>query len=212
MTKRQGRVVPSQPPMTIRHGEGEAVGVSRISKSADGKSVILGINLASAPVPGRKYVANQVGVVSDEDEICLLFGQSNRDRNAGLRSLLEIHMSREGVGNFVAVLEQVDAGLKSWSSANKLKPRSLVTIDKDAPQTVALSANFVAVAYAGSETTLDFYMASSFALDQIVKQSRDFLNLEPMVRVNLPSRWFLSLVERVLSIGGQSVEREKEAT
>lgn len=131
----------------VREGEGAYVTTVNHGKSADGTEMTFGLDIGTAPVPDRKYVTNQVYVASNDEEICLLFGQKRRDGN-GLRSLLELHLSPDGLKNFAKIFTQVISNLKAALAVQKLIPLPLVPITEDAPQTVALSANFIAIGFA----------------------------------------------------------------
>src|SRR5882724_4923678 len=87
--------------LALRPGEGATIDVIRQTlPSTDGvTAVLVSLDLGQAPVPSRRYVSDQVGIVSAESDIRLLFGQ-RKISGTGLRALLVIHMTPESIHMF----------------------------------------------------------------------------------------------------------------
>ena len=87
-----GQIVP------FREGEGSLVPVQMQLIERPGLPTVtqFGLNLSTAPVPNRKYVADIFDVHVDRGMAYLLFGQRKLDGNK-LRSLIVVHFSERSV-------------------------------------------------------------------------------------------------------------------
>jgi hypothetical protein len=166
----------------------------------DGNTIAqMGINLAAADVPDRKYYADICGISSRRGTVNLMFGQEKVDES-GLRSLLVVQMSEFAVGRLLATIDDVKSPtFQEQATAINLPTELLTEKIAEPPQAIALPANIVLCAAAGNEACADFYMASPFALGNVMKSKR--LALDPVVRVNLRSTLFLSMLDGLRKLG-----------
>ncbi len=116
------------------------------------------------------------------------------------RSLLNVHMSRESMGRFVSSLQKMSGPtLAEITVAAKIDIGSLTKTIVEPEQAFALTANLAITAISGNETCLDFYQASPFAIRNVMQTKK--LPLDPVVRVDMPTALFLSLVEGIRALG-----------
>lgn len=185
----------------LRPGEGALVQVTRHDlPQPDGtKAVTIGIDLGNAPVPDRKYVADAASVIRAVDGIRMMFAQHKLGKGQGLRSLLVVHLSVDALRNFSSSTEPLIETLREHGDICGPNDIPLIEIDEEPAQTIAFTANFVVCGYAGSEATIDFLHSSAFVIDHMVKSGRQ-LAVDPIVRVSLPSRLFLNLLDVTVAI------------
>lgn len=188
----------------LRPGEGAVL--RAIHTPSDG-GVNAQFSLMDAPVPERKYAADAVTILDGSEEFRVVFGQRETIGD-GLYSMIVVHMSRDALNNLSEGLSEVLGPLGKYLQTNSISVGQLFEIKRDAPQTVHFSANIVALGYASREGTMDFYSASSFALDRVRKQGRE-LQIDPIVRVSLPSRYMVALLQRIAAIVGVKEAGEK---
>ena len=162
---------------------------------ADGQTTAsLGIDLSSAPVPDRRYVADVVSVIHGKDVIKLLFGQEKI--SSGLRSLVIIHMAQFAVSSFVsAVLDMKKPTLAEVMKISNIDVGLLSSIPDEPEQTVAMMASVAAAAVSGQEACVDFYQISSFARLNVMASKK--ISVEPVVRVELSTSLLVALVEKL---------------
>ena len=187
-----------------RTGEGTPIDVVQHSVvKPDGTGVaVLGINLAQAPVPERRYVAD-VGTVSFESgTIKVMFGQRKLSSEA-LRSLVVIHMSPNAVAQFLDSVKGMEKpSLDEIGQKIGIEPEVLAKAFSEEPeQTVAFAANIVAVAVAAKESCLDFYQASSFSIAGAVSSKK--LPVDAVVRVDLRTSLFMGVVKELQKIASK---------
>ena len=183
--------------MDNRPGEGVFLdAVVNTFVGTDGKTIAqMGINLAAAQVPDRKYYADICGITSFRGTVKLMFGQE-RVNSTELRSLLVVQMSEDSVGRFLSTIDQVKnpTFLEAAASAtSKFELEPLTTKITEPVQAIALPANLVFCGVSGTDACADFYQASPFAIGNVMKSKR--LALDPVVRVDLRTSLFLSLIE-----------------
>lgn len=185
---------------TYRQGEGVTLALQQTtSPSTSGKTdVEFSFNLASAPVPERRYAADFCGVMPGKGVVYLLFGQRRLDSETNLRSLLSIRLTFKDVRKFVESLSSMGDTPSSGLSLAKIvenlgaEPEAPATQIVEPEQTLGLDASFAAAAVSDSVASLDFYHLSPFALHQAPKLKQ--ISVDPVVRVTFSSAQLLGLV------------------
>jgi hypothetical protein len=182
-----------------RPGEGAIVEVARRQvTNPDGSTGLeLGLDLAVAPVPEKRYIADIVSLTFEDGVVQMLFGQRKITRSAALRSLVVIQMTSTATAQFIKTLIGFEPTARKWLEENDIHWK-LGTIEEEPEQTVTLFANIIGLAFAGREACMDFYHASAFSLHQ-VQQNRK-MAVEPVVRVILASGLLLSLIDKLHEI------------
>lgn len=198
-------------PRGNRPGEGATLSVVRQQTTGVSgvTSISLTVDLASAPVPERRYVADVGMVVLDLEGAQLVFGQSKVSGN-GLRSLVIVHMSAYGVHQFLRSAPDMMETVRKFMQQNQLTAESLAKIDEEPSQTVALAANLIAASFSRTEACMDFYYASPFVVRQ-VKAGGDFA-ADPVVRVSLPMTLLYAICEKLETMKAQLLSPEDEQT
>ena len=198
-----------------RQGEGVPIDiVHQTALSTDGTTVaVIGINLAQAPVPDRRYVA-EVGAVDYSNEtVKVMFGQKKMSPSGMLRSLVVVHMSPRAVRQFLTSVKQMQKPSLSELMQKIGLERENIAADlgEEPDQTVAFAANIVAVAISGREACLDFYHASSFAMANAINSKK--LPIDAVVRVDLRTGLFGGLIDEMKKFESKFPrEAEEEAT
>jgi hypothetical protein len=182
-----------------RPGEGVIIETSRkmIPLPNGTSSFEISLDMGSAPVPERKYVANTASVTFEGEFVSMLFGQHTvGTRPRRLRTLIVISVSSAGALSFLKSLEPISAQLKilreQLGSGLALED---IEEEPPAPQTVALAANLIVLSFSGREAVIDYYHASPYVLSQL--QMNGKLAVDPVVRVILPSGLLLSIIAKV---------------
>lgn len=159
------------------------------------------VDLRSAPVPERKYLAESCDVRLRPSSVALLFAQE-RFGTGGIRSLLVVQVSPSGIARFLKSIDDIKPGIEELAAQLGISAdESGVEIEQEPPQTIALSASMILTAVSGDEACLDFFKASPFSMST-AQQTRK-LALDPVVRVDLSSSLMLSLVEKMRDIAPQ---------
>jgi hypothetical protein len=128
----------------------------------------------------------------------LIFGQNSLG-GGPLDTALVIRMSPMAGRQFAESTDQMEnPGLNAIAENVGITAESLVQITVRPHQTANMVANFVAAAVSGYETCLDFYHASAFAMRNVAHQNS--LELEPVVRVDMRTSIFMSLVSEIQAI------------
>ena len=182
----------------VRHQTPGVSGVTNISLTVD---------LGSAPVPERRYVADVGTVILAHEGARLVFGQS-KVSGSGLRSLIVVHMSAYGAHQFLRSTPDMLKTAKKFMQQNQLTVGSLTEIGEEPNQTVALAANLIAASYSGTEACMDFYHASPFVVMQ-VKAGGEFA-ADPVVRVSLPMVLLYAICEKLETMKAQLLSPENE--
>jgi hypothetical protein len=168
-----------------------------VSNPDGSKAVFVGFDMALAPVPDRKYVADAANFIQADDSAKLLFGQ-RKISGSSLRSLLVVHLSNESLTQLADISRQISVQLSAYLKERKLDTISFLDINEEPAQTIGFSANIIGCAYAGTEATMDFFHASAFAMHQaLTNASAPQLGLDPVVRVNIPSRLLSTILAAV---------------
>lgn len=161
----------------------------------DGKTtMVLAGNLADAPVPDRRYLAELASIVYKNETVQFLFAQEKL--SSSLRSLLVIHMSTSAARSFASSVEKMsNPSLEEIAKITHLAPVSLPNINDEPDQTVALVANRVGVAVSGREASLDFYQVSISSLVNMITTNK--IGVEPVVRVDIRTSLLIALIKRI---------------
>lgn len=190
--------------LTVQHysrpGEGALIATVRpkIGPSGEANSEHLSIDLASAPVPDRRYAAEVGAVVQSQDMLRILFGQT-KAIGKGLSSLLIIHVSFRAARAFLHSASGVVKNASDHLAKYNVEKASLLELEgqTEPTQTATVEANVIAAAFAGREACIDFYHASSFALHGFGITGKFYA--DPTVRVTLAVPLFIAIYEWLLS-------------
>src|SRR5690349_345088 len=118
---------------TSRPGEGARLAITDTRKEPNG-GTSMAVDLGNAPVPERRYVADQAAVVrTASGGFRLVFAQSKLgEMNPALRSMLDVQMSARGVRQFVDSLDRVREPLGRLG----VQPMALMEEFAEPPQAV----------------------------------------------------------------------------
>lgn len=182
-----------------RPGEGEAVLVTRHhSANPDGTTTLsLAIDMSSATVPDRRYVADIASVMRNGDMVKLIFGQS-KVAGQGLRSLVVIHMAGLAVHQFLRSMPSLVKTMEDFSSQRKIAKADLANISEEPKQTVALAATVIVASISGRDGCLDFYYSSPYVAVQVA-QGGKFV-VDPVARVMLPMNLLHAIYKKLESM------------
>ncbi len=208
----QGRQVSPATPYSLRPGDGIEIEVKVDQQViADGRNLArFGFSAANLNVPDRRYTTDTCAVAMSESgrSIKIIFAQERVD-GSGWRSLLVVHMSREGIARFLTTANLISGpSLEELASANRIEAELLASKFDEPSQAIALSANVVLVAAAGAEACLDFYQASPFSMMAVIASKK--IALDPVVRVDLRTSLLLGLLEKFRSLGIKADEFEPQ--
>ena len=194
----------------IRPGEGYVLDVvHRERPRPDGTTVSsIGVELGSAPVPERRYVCDVASVNRGEQGVQLLFAQAKVGSSA-LRSLLVVHVSGGGVGQFLRAMEEMGPRMRSYLQRTQPHLRErLIDLPEEPQQTVALAANLIVASHSGQEACLDFYHASAFSFHAVKLGGN--LAVDPVVRVFLTTSLFDAIYAKLEELKSSMPEEESE--
>lgn len=186
----------------VRPGDGAPLPM-RVSQavSVNGRTITsMGVDMSTAPVPDRKYVADIYGIVQAASTTKLLFGQQRIGRQE-LRSLLVVHMSTKSIQQFLENLPDGSGGnarFEDVASEFQLTAELPAKIVDEPSQVVAFKASAIVAAMSGPDACLDFYQVSPSAL--IAARNADVIAVDPVVRVDVPSAILLGLAKELLRI------------
>lgn len=169
-----------------------------IEMRPDGKSVLaVSLDLSSAPVPDRKYLADVASIISTSHSIKLLFAQNKL--NGDLRTLLVVDISSEVAQKYIkAVDEMPGTNFQQIAALNK-QPIPELSIFTDEPeQTIAFKANALSGAVSGLDACLDFYYISPVAMRNFMQT--DKIDIDAVVRVDMHVNLFVSLINELRKI------------
>ena len=184
--------------VTVRPGEGSVIGsvVQRVPYPDGSIGVSLSIDLKTAQVPDRRYVANTACVHHEGDVVTLVFGQKRLGSGHGFRSLVVVDMHSPSIHNFLRTCARMMTSISSYMDKNRVQRAELAQINEDVPgQTVTFSSNFTGAGFTGRDACIDFYYSSAFALE-VAGKGGDFV-AEPVVRVQLPTPLLRAMLERL---------------
>lgn len=192
----------------VREGEGTPIAVRvRYDVGVEGQSVgQLEVDVGSAPVPDRRYVADMYGVYTEEGMFQLVFGQ-RRLKSKDPRSMLIIQLSRVAVQQILANVDQVkNPTFVEIVKAMGRAPAAPNDFQSEPAQTVELSANLVLTAMAGDEAVIDFYKASPFSFHAAPHRGK--LSVDPIVRIETRSDITMGVIQELRARVASEAVRE----
>lgn len=183
----------------LRPGDGEVLRVIKQPlPQLDGSTLLeVGFDLAEAPVPARRYIAEIAQVVQEPELVRLCFGQ-RLVVGKGLRSLLVLNMTPDHLADFLRSCDQFWVNVQSQVKSSGIEPIPLYRITEEPSQTVSMAVNLIAAAYASREACLDCYHISPFTFRAL--QHSDHIGLNPVVRIDLPTSLLYSLLKALLEL------------
>lgn len=187
-----------------RPGEGALIDIARrTSLSPDGSNITaVEVDLSSAPVPERRFLADTAWVDYRAGLVRLMFGQQRVDRG-DLRALVVLCFTIEDLRHFLGTSKALVENLKAYLGNSSTPTEELEPVTAEPPQAVSMFANIMAVAYAANQASIDFYHASAWALHQLRNAQNLKLALEPMVRVILTSSLLFALLGKLEAVQSQ---------
>jgi hypothetical protein len=172
----------------------------KVSTSGETVSSV-GITLATAPVPERRYVADVCYVKHDSVGVKIIFGQQKLIQGL-LRSAIVIKMSRRGVSQLLSSVDEIsNPSYAEIAERERFTPISVQEPESEPEQVITLAANLAISAMSGEETSMDFLQMSPFAMAVLAKGAHQ-APIDPVVRVDLHSEVFLGLLESLRRIPG----------
>lgn len=196
------QISPSTPMTSKARQEGFPLSLLKLPHVLDSgkESAAFGIDISAAPVPQRRYSAEVAGIRKDAGDVVLLFGQRYPDSEE-LDSLLSIRINPIAAVQLLDSIESMKSpGLANIVSAMNIQTAPLATTFGRPVQMAKTVANLAAIAVSGFETCIDFYHASAFAMIKATKGTE--LAVEPVVRVDIQTAVFVSLVKELKAIRG----------
>lgn len=167
------------------------------SPEPDGSSSMsVGLDVSELAVPEKRYAADVAGLVIDDVQAKLLFGQNRLD-GAGLRSLIVVAMSFDGVHRFVGTCGSFIRENAEFMRENQISAGTMLELSQEPDQTVSMTANIATAARAGREATIDFYHVSPSSVHFLRKHKRDVLAVDAVVRVDAPLGVIAALVQEL---------------
>lgn len=192
---------------TVRPGEGHPIHVTRTQEiGVDGRTTaVMQGNIANAPVPDRKYVADGYEVLVKEGSVRILFVQK-KVVGDGLRSLLEIHLGSKAVEHFNSSLPTgKDRPTFEQTAANEgISASPPMHIAEEPAQSVALIANAIYAAFSSGDACMDFYQISPASIHAARQTST--VGVDPVVRVDLQTSKFLGLCNELKKIESTNLQ------
>lgn len=170
-------------PVRIRIGEGKA----------DQGLIEMWLDYEKAEVPSRAYFADYLDVVEGRADVTLIFGRLVPGSQA-LRTQVEISFPRD---SFVGQLWKGSRDMHELlrKNPNLLRLPSLEEVTLSAIVHTS-RANNVFMATLGEEAILDFYYIAPSEIHFVRMGRRNQVNLEPVIRVSLPSPLVLEFLDK----------------
>jgi hypothetical protein len=184
--------------------QGEVVASDPITVGPDRT---INIDLAKLPSPLNVYDADFAWIEHHAGRVSLLFGKGNRDEPGKLRTRLEVRYPPENlVGNFWRNSREFHRKLRAYVDkwpADGLRD-SVDPAKMPAGRDHSECANFEAIAHAGTEAVIDFYLMPPVGIARYAQgQGSAGLKFSPVVRVHLS---IFELI-RLLDASGSVVEQ-----
>jgi hypothetical protein len=164
-----------------RPGEGAIIEINRkMTPKPDGTFEFqIALDLGSAPVPDRRYVADAAHVTYSNSVVSLIFWQK-KITSSEARSMVVVTIASAAV---LQHLQNAEAQMNSLMKSVYANEGTLEALPMEPLQTVCLAANIIASGWSGREACIDFYYASPFVLGMLPKNGK--FSAEPIVRVTL---------------------------
>lgn len=164
----------------------------------DGDATSVGIDVSNAPTPDREYAAEFCFAEEKAGELRFIFAQGALVGDE-LDSALIVRMNPQAAGLMVTSIAGMKApSLTEIADAMQLKAMPLAPINTRPRQMAMAVASFGATAISGYDTCIDFYRTSPFAMREL--SITNHLAVEPVIRVDIRTGQFLSLVEQMKQI------------
>lgn len=192
-----------------RPGEGVLVDVQfPPNTSITGAGVItFTANLSGVEVPSRRYSADTCFLDYSNGMFSLLFAQQ-KFKTEDLRSLLIIKLAASAIQQFLNMLTSTpQPNILTLLTTKRGQIKSLPILKDEPKETVALKANIIIAAINGHEACLDFYYVSPFSKTEAAKTKK--LALDPVVRIDLQTSNFLSVISELTEKMAQVPDSEK---
>lgn len=165
----------------------------RITNPTDARGLIeLSLDYEKAEVPSRAYFADYVDVLEGRADITLLFGRLTPGTKK-LRSQVEISFSRH---SFVGQVWRSTREMHEMLRKNEKLELPPVEDVQYSDMVHTSRANNVFMAVLGEESIADFYYIAPSDLHFVRLGRRDNVNLEPVIRVSLPSPLVLEFLNK----------------
>jgi hypothetical protein len=185
---------------SIRPGEGAAqVEVNFVPRSnvSDKGKVAAQINLATVPVPHRRYSADVAAVNYWKETVQLLFAQKKLSGD-DLRSLVIVKMNADWAKRFLDSIADAEVPFDKYATTNNIANDAMVVVEEEPKDTVAFDANFTLAAISGRQACLDFYYSSPFAFS--ASQGAKKLAVDPVLRVDLRAGLLMGVIDGIRKI------------
>ena len=177
--------------------------------SPDSQFVTFGLDMSSAPVPQRRYMADVCAIRLANDDFKFIFGQERLDGD-GLDSALVVRFNAYAALTLLASIEEMDRpSLAVIANTCRISPQPLIEITKQPSQTAILIANLAAIAVSGFDTCIDFYYASPFAIRKSHRSEQ--LEVESVVRVDMRTASFIAFCAELRRLCGTLPPEIKES-
>lgn len=133
-------------------------------------------------------------MIHQDREIKLLFGQDKIGGSPSvIRNMIVIKMTELAAQQFLDSIHEIQSPtLAEIAITSNVTPVPLRNVDTEPAETVEMVSSVVAVAISGHEVCLDFYHVSAFSV--LSAPTTKKLGLDPVVRVDLRTSYFLSLI------------------
>jgi len=179
-----------------RSGEGYLA--KPVQNVGDGGATTFGLSFAEIPVPPRRYAADVCNALIHRQQVLIIFGQDSVYGET-LDSALQVRMTPSAVRAMLLSMEKMDGqSLEDVIRIEHIGKEALTVISSVPAQEAKVVANFAAIAMAGMETCIDFFHASPFAMHKMNQTGQ--LYVEPIVRVDLQTGLFVSLLEKLTEL------------
>lgn len=180
--------------------EGYPLSLLKLPSSLDAskETVAFGLDISAAPVPQRRYAAEISDLRLQNGDLIFLFGQLFPDTDE-VDSILSIRMNPiAGIQLLESIEGMKKPGLDGIAKSMRIEGRPLTKKFSKSAQMAKVVANLAAIAVSGFETCIDFYHASAFSMRQAATTKQ--LAVEPIVRVDIQTSVFISLVAELKTI------------
>lgn len=149
--------------------------------------------IATLPVPNKRYSADVAYLGYSSGTAKLLFGQEKFGGDGELRTLLIVKMGLSWVRAFVDGVNKLDLTKPQGGSKNGIVEEALPQFPQEPKDTVAFDATMVVAGVNGIDGCVDFYYSSPFALERTPASKK--LAVDPVVRVNVRAGLLLGMVK-----------------
>ena len=183
----------NKPTIQRDHRDGEGYAVEATVQHHAGVATFQ-LSVSDAPVPDRRFSADTAAVQVTAFRTRLCFGQSKPVGNGWL-SMVVVELSSEGVTHFLTAVQDSKNGGKFLAPPRANGASDLTEFNSSPDHAVILSANLTCAGFVGSEGCMDFYNASAFSVQRLPTTNK--LQIEPIVRINLPSPLIFAIVQKL---------------